>query len=148
MGGGVLLDLSHEPDYVSWIFGPVRKITGAAAKVSRLKINSEDSADMLFDLKNGAAIPVHLDFCSYNCERSVKVMTKDCFFHLDLIHNTLLRRDARGESVRRYKIDKDFTYRKQIEYFLTHAGKKTMMNTPGEAGNLLSKLLEFRKKVL
>lgn len=146
MGGGVLLDLSHEADYISWIFGPIREIIGVAAKVSRLKIDSEDSADMIFRLESGAAIPLHLDFCSYNTERSVKVMTKDCFFHLDLIRNTLTRRDNHSEVVRNYKIDRDFTYKKQIEYFLAHAGKRKMLNPPVEAGNLLSKFLEFRKR--
>ncbi|HCD37165.1 MAG TPA: hypothetical protein DEQ77_00240 [Candidatus Omnitrophica bacterium] len=148
MGGGVLLDLSHEADYVNWIFGPVRKIIGVASKVSKLKIDSEDSVDMIFCLENGAAIPLHLDFCSYNTERSIKVMTKDCFFHLDLVSNTLTRRDNHRESVRSYKIDRDFTYKKQIEYFLAHAGKGKMLNSPGEAANLLSKLLVFRKKSL
>ena len=147
MGGGVLLDLSHEADYINWIFGPVRKITGTAAKVSGLNTDSEDSADLLFELPCGAAIPVHLDFCSYNRERSVKVMTKNCFFHLDLVRNTLLRRNARGESVKSYKVDRDSTYKDQLGYFLARAGRKKLMNTPAEAGSLLAKILEVRKQI-
>ena len=91
---------------------------------------------------------MHLDFCSYNRERTIKVMAKDCFFCLDLVRNTLLRRDAKSERVRSYKIDLDYTYRKQRDYFLAHAGKSKMMNNPREAGDLLAKLLEFRREVL
>jgi CMP-N,N'-diacetyllegionaminic acid synthase len=42
-GGGVLLDLSHEIDYINWIFGKIKKIRYSySGKISNLKIDSDD----------------------------------------------------------------------------------------------------------
>ena len=42
LGGGVLLELSHELDYLSWIFGSIKEVFGQVTKVSSLKIDVED----------------------------------------------------------------------------------------------------------
>ena len=41
-GGGVVLDLIHELDYVSWLVGPVSQIACFADRVSSLEIETED----------------------------------------------------------------------------------------------------------
>ena len=51
-GGGVLLDLSHEIDYLQWLFGRVSKIEYKKVKrVSNLKIKSEDIAQVIGKIK-------------------------------------------------------------------------------------------------
>jgi predicted dehydrogenase len=47
LGGGVLLELSHEIDYLNWIFGVPETVFGFIGKQSNLEINVEDSADLL-----------------------------------------------------------------------------------------------------
>jgi len=44
LGGGVLLELSHEIDYLSWIFGDVEWVSATLAKQSNLDIDVEDVA--------------------------------------------------------------------------------------------------------
>ena len=52
-GGGVLLDLSHEIDYLQWLFGRVNKIEYTKIKkISNLKIKSEDIAQVIGKIKN------------------------------------------------------------------------------------------------
>ena len=52
-GGGVLLDLSHEIDYLQWIFGKINKVEyKKIKKISNLKIKSEDVAQVIGKIKN------------------------------------------------------------------------------------------------
>ncbi|MBW1740294.1 MAG: Gfo/Idh/MocA family oxidoreductase [Deltaproteobacteria bacterium] len=61
LGGGVILELSHELDYVRWFGGEVAEVFAIAAHVSDLEINVEDLAEIVMTLENGAVAHVHLD---------------------------------------------------------------------------------------
>lgn len=51
LGGGVLLELSHEIDYLSWIFGEVEWVYSVISKYSNLEIDVEDCAYILMGFK-------------------------------------------------------------------------------------------------
>src|SRR4051794_27049015 len=61
LGGGALLTLSHELDFVRWIAGEVESSTGVAARVSDLDLDVDDVADVLLRHENGAVSSVHMD---------------------------------------------------------------------------------------
>jgi predicted dehydrogenase len=46
LGGGVLLELSHELDYLQWIFGAVEWVRATLTRQSSLEIDVEDSAHL------------------------------------------------------------------------------------------------------
>ncbi|HAT39094.1 Gfo/Idh/MocA family protein [Polynucleobacter necessarius] len=46
LGGGVLLELSHELDYLRWIFGEICWISAMISRQSGLEINVEDTAHL------------------------------------------------------------------------------------------------------
>ncbi len=46
LGGGVLLELSHELDYLRWIFGEVDWVKATLSRQSSLEINVEDTAHL------------------------------------------------------------------------------------------------------
>jgi predicted dehydrogenase len=46
MGGGVLFELSHEIDYLRWIFGEVSWVSAWLSRLGDLEIDVEDSAQM------------------------------------------------------------------------------------------------------
>jgi predicted dehydrogenase len=50
-GGGVLLELSHELDYLQWLFGKISWINAVVAKTSKLDIDVEDTAHLLLGQK-------------------------------------------------------------------------------------------------
>jgi predicted dehydrogenase len=62
MGGGIILDGSHELDYVTWLFGAPTELACMAGKVSGLEINVEDCATMMLRFANGSQVDVHVDF--------------------------------------------------------------------------------------
>jgi len=51
LGGGVILELSHEIDYLSWIFGPITWVKSHASKQSNLEIDVEDTVNIIFGCK-------------------------------------------------------------------------------------------------
>ncbi|MDC1013954.1 Gfo/Idh/MocA family oxidoreductase [Gammaproteobacteria bacterium] len=62
LGGGVLLELSHEIDYAN-LFFPNLCLESAIIKNSQtLKIDVEDFADLKFSIPGGGKCKIHLDF--------------------------------------------------------------------------------------
>jgi predicted dehydrogenase len=52
LGGGVLLELSHEIDYLRWIFGEILWVNGVVGRYSDLNIDVEDGAMVVLGLKS------------------------------------------------------------------------------------------------
>lgn len=68
LGGGALLTLSHELDYVRWIAGEVEEVRGLAASVSSLELDVDDVSELVCRHAGGAVSSIHTDFVdrSYN----------------------------------------------------------------------------------
>lgn len=62
LGGGAVLTLIHELDYICWIGGEVGESTGMLAKVSDLAIDVEDVAEIVCRHVSGALTSIHMDF--------------------------------------------------------------------------------------
>lgn len=73
-GGGVDLDLSHEIDYVLWLFGNKFQIkTLTRRKISSLKINSPDYFKLLMDYSK-FVVDITLDYIRRPKERYLKII--------------------------------------------------------------------------
>jgi predicted dehydrogenase len=147
-GGGVILELSHEFDYIEYLFGTIHNITGYAGKKGRVTIDAEDWADALIEHEAGLVTNLHINFLSWEGQRLIEADTSDGFFRADLTHGTLER--VRGLQREKFHIpvESDEMYRSQLGYFLNHLGKETPMNNLREASVLFKKMIKFRKKVL
>jgi predicted dehydrogenase len=75
LGGGVLLELSHEVDYLRWIFGEVSWVQAAISRQSNLDIDVEDCAYLVmgFGLDNLSA-RLDLDFIRHDSTRQCLVI--------------------------------------------------------------------------
>ena len=51
LGGGVLLELSHEINYLNWLFGDVKWVKASISKQSSLKLDVEDTANIILSFK-------------------------------------------------------------------------------------------------
>jgi predicted dehydrogenase len=56
LGGGVLLELSHELDYLRWIFGDIDWVSAWMGRQSTMEINVEDTAHLLLGVSNKHAV--------------------------------------------------------------------------------------------
>jgi len=63
LGGGALLELSHELHYLYWLFGMPVRVTARAGKYSDLQIDVEDLVELLLEYESPRRlVSVHLDF--------------------------------------------------------------------------------------
>jgi predicted dehydrogenase len=61
LGGGVVLTLVHELDYVYWLFGLPRRLWAVGGQLSRLELDVEDTASVLLEYeRDGRPLPVHV----------------------------------------------------------------------------------------
>ena len=84
LGGGVLLELSHEIDYVRWLAGEVIAVTARVGKVSDLEIDVEDTADLVLELESGVTATLHLDMVARMPVRLARLIGEEGTLTLDL----------------------------------------------------------------
>ena len=70
LGGGIVLDASHEIDYMLWLLGAPLELTCMAGQVSGLDVNVEDCATILIRFASGAQADIHMDFVQRNASRT------------------------------------------------------------------------------
>ncbi len=73
LGGGALLELSHEIDYLYWMFGMPERVTATGGRYSELEIDVEDMASLCLEYERPKRmVHVHLDFLQQATTRSCK----------------------------------------------------------------------------
>lgn len=97
LGGGVLLELSHEMDYLTWLFGRFDQVFCIASNSGQLEIDVEDRADILLS-RDGLTAHMHLDFLQRRAKRGCKVIGSTGTIYWDLIANRITRDGPDGES--------------------------------------------------
>ena len=68
-GGGVLLDTSHEINYLQRLFGNVKETQGIVGKFSDLDITSDDLTLSILKFKNNL-INIDTNNCNYHLKMS------------------------------------------------------------------------------
>ena len=84
-GGGVLLDLSHEFDYLHWLLGPSTGVFAMGGKLSDLEIDSEDIVNVLMQSESGALVNVHLNYLDRNKNRYLILNTREATYKLNFV---------------------------------------------------------------
>ena len=88
-GGGVLLDLSHELDYVQWLTGPIAVEYVVNEKVSDLEIETDDLLLLSGQTEDGAHLQVCLNYFTREPLRQILIDGENISIRADLVENTL-----------------------------------------------------------
>lgn len=88
-GGGVILDLIHELDYVAWLGGPVAEVGCFAETVSQLEIETEDTATIMLKFTSGALGSVNLDYIQRKPSRTCRIIGEEGTILWDYFENTV-----------------------------------------------------------
>jgi predicted dehydrogenase len=149
LGGGVTLDLSHEFDYIVWIFGELQHITGYCGKISNLQINSEDLTEAQITCTQNLRGTLHLNYFSLYNERKIQLYYNTKYIEGDLIQNTVTTiENNKKPQTKKFQNTTNSTYTKQLQYFFEQYHKKNLqnMNNFSEALKTFRKIMEFKKK--
>ncbi len=144
-GGGVFLDISHELDYIEYVFGSIVSMVGQLDRLTEVTVDVEDVADILITSKNGTKINLHLNYISRLHERTVKVDFEGGYLLGDLLSGQITF--AAGANVKRLtiKVDKDIILKEQLNYYLENFRNPKIMNNFADSKVFIEKLLRFKK---
>tara|TARA_B110000014_G_scaffold260569_1_gene250578 strand:+ start:19704 stop:20708 length:1005 start_codon:yes stop_codon:yes gene_type:complete len=89
LGGGVLLELSHELDYLNWIFGIPDSVFCNILSIGNLDIDVEDNIDAILMKSRGCNINLHMDFLQKPPTRFCKVIGENGVLIWNLLENSI-----------------------------------------------------------
>jgi len=76
-GGGVLLDLSHEIDYINYLCGEMKVLSSINTKISDLEIESDDIAVVIAKTDNNVIVNFSIDYISKKFIQTIVVHLKE-----------------------------------------------------------------------
>lgn len=88
LGGGALLELSHEFDYLQWIFGKLDIYHSILRVSDELGLEVEDCADVVA-VSHSTVVNIHLDFLQKKAYRKCRIIGSLGVLEWDLIGNSL-----------------------------------------------------------
>lgn len=127
MGGGVMLDVIHEFDYLYHWFGKIKKIDGTKSRMGNVTVDTEDTVDATITFENGTIAEVHLDYLQPKYTRYFQVLVDDW---------GLIKYDIKPTNQ---------MYVDELKYFIDCVrNKKTCMNNIDDAIYLIDKLKDIK----
>ena len=133
-GGGVRIDLIHEWDYLTALFGFSSEVFSFSGKNSRLEIDSEDIVSYIAKYDN-KIIELHLDYFGRLPRRQMELYTEDHVYTVDLIGNAIYSDKEIIYASDEVANDK---YLSEMEYYLDYCkGLKDNINDIDNAINVM-----------
>jgi predicted dehydrogenase len=140
MGGGVHLDLFHELDYTTWLFGFPNEWNSIKRNVSSLDIDAVDYANYSLEYDEFTA-NIILNYYRNKVKRTIEIVFENQILLVDLINNTIIDEEENILfKVTNYAINQ--TYKDQISYFIN------CLNLNQHPMNSLKESIEVLKIVL
>jgi len=121
LGGGVAIDLIHEWDYITYLFGFPQKVKSFREKVSNLEIDTDDIALYIAKYESMTA-ELHLDYFGRKPIRELQLFTENDTLICDLLSCSIHFKNA-GRTVAFHESRNNFQ-RREIEHFLNQILKK------------------------
>lgn len=124
LGGGALLELSHELDYLHWLFGNFSEVSAVMGCSNLLNIDVEDTVDALLTNQDETIFHLHLDFLQRSPSRSLKIVGENGTLTWNLLSNevTLQKSGTTSEVVfNDSDYDRNEMYVQQLRAFVAFA---------------------------
>lgn len=99
LGGGALLELSHEFDYARWLFGDLQIKHAIVRNSGTLDIDVEDIVDVVALSHNKTVIQIHLDLLQRQAHRKCEVIGTEGRLEWNLISNKIILHNSAGSEV-------------------------------------------------
>jgi predicted dehydrogenase len=135
MGGGILLDASHELDVARWLCGEIKAVSAVAEKLSDLDIDVEDAALVHLRFAGGVLGEVHLDSLQRAYARGGKLVGTEGTLTWDFAEGVRLYAAGRGawEAIR-IETDPNEMYVEEMRHFLASVREGSAPAVSGQDG--------------
>jgi predicted dehydrogenase len=143
LGGGALLELSHELDYLHWFFGKPKSVQAQIRNSGALNINVEDQVDLLITSKQNYCISVQIDFSRRHVERICKVLTVEGELIWDAVNKSVICKMVNEDSLYyEYDNEKDDIYHTQLKTFIDCVENNADLVVTAEDGANVMRLID------
>jgi len=150
LGGGVLLELSHELDYLCWIFGDVEWVRATISRQSNLEIDVEDTAHLVLGFipdEEGHCLlgTLNMDFLRHDTTRMCTVIGEKGTLRWNGITGVIDHYPAGGKEwieLFHYQQQSDESYIAEWQHFLKCITWSITPMTNGEDGLQVLNMIE------
>lgn len=121
LGGGVLLELSHEIDMLRWVFGEAEWVSAWTGRQSMLDIDVEDCAMLQIGFSSGAVAQLGMDFLRRDTTRTCTAIGSDGTLLWDAVAGKVNQYDpvtGIWTELSSTPLERDTSYRAQIAAFI------------------------------
>lgn len=154
LGGGVLLELSHELDYLRWIFGEIVWVSAWLGQQSSLEINVEDTAHLILGFSRNSrghelVATLNLDCIRHDTTRSCTAIGELGSLLWDGIAGVVYQRSngaSEWQPIFEPEYDSDHSYRSQWEHFLSCIESGQTPRVTGEDGLSVLSIVETARQ--
>ncbi len=138
---GIVLDASHEIDYVRWLAGSeVTEVQGMCGKLSDLEMIAEDTAEINIRFENGIIANVHLDCIQRKYSRWCKVIGTEGTIKWTYPSQIVLSRPDKSDTLDLNFLTNDDMYLAEMQHFINCIEGKEKPIVDAETGK---KVLEI-----
>lgn len=133
LGGGALLELSHEIDTALWFGGEVESVTAQIGTLGDLSLDVEDTADLQLRFRNGILGTIHLDLLQRPLRRLCRLIGTEGTLTLDLLAAPA---------------DRNAMYLEELRHFLDCTRTHQQPSITGEDGLRVLEVIAAARRVI
>lgn len=150
LGGGALLELSHEIDYLRWIFGEVEHVNAKISRQSTLDIDVEDTAHLILGFAaraDGSQLigTLNMDFIRHDTTRLCTAIGEKGSLRWNGLTGTVEKFEVGAKEWRelfRHQHQRDDSYLAEWQHFLTCIKEQKVPLISGEDGLRVLQIIE------
>ena len=153
LGGGVLLELSHEIDYLNWIFDKPSHVNGVVLHQSELEIDVEDSVHAFIEWHDETGRMINgilsMDFYRHDPTRFCHIVGTEGSLRWDGISGTVEWFDSRKskwETLANHADGMAESYRYELEHFVSCVQLGRSPQISGEDGKRVLQVVEALRR--
>lgn len=150
LGGGALLELSHEIDYLRWIFGEVEHVNATISRQSALEIDVEDTAHLILGFAPGEdghrlVGTLNMDLIRHDATRLCTAIGESGSLRWNGLTGTVEKFEAGAKEwceIFRHQHQRDDSYLAEWRHFLACVNEQKAPLISGEDGLTVLKIIE------
>jgi predicted dehydrogenase len=154
LGGGVLLELSHELDYLRWIFGEVDWVTATTLRQSDLEVDVEDTAHLTLGFAadrsgNRLVATLSIDFIRHDTTRNCTAIGEKGSLRWDALTGVVAHFESGATGWRelfRHQPLRDDSYQAEWKHFISCIDEQRVPLITGEDGRRVLQIIQAARR--